>query len=206
MASLPLRAVDRSSATNGPAWGLAGDEGTFVAGIRAGDERAFEVVFRKYVDGLLVFAEGYVRSAAVAEEIVADVFLSIWANRSTFAVTDSVAAYLYTAVRNRAIRSLDRERRARRWEADAVRGERAPAVSTAPAAADTHVYATDITAATTRALEAMPERPRTVFLLCRQHGLSYADIGAALGISARTVEGHMARAVATLREHLADFL
>ncbi len=51
---------------------------------------------------------------------------------------------------------------------------------------------------------ALPERSREAFLLQRQHGLSYGEIAATMGISVSTVEKHMIRALAALREALAS--
>ena len=56
-----------------------------------------------------------------------------------------------------------------------------------------------------RALDALPERRRLIYLLSRQHGLTYAEIAAALEISIKTVETQMGRALKFLRRRLATF-
>jgi RNA polymerase sigma-70 factor (ECF subfamily) len=52
----------------------------------------------------------------VAEEIVQDLFLTIWRKRATLVIETSVTTYLFTAARNRAMNHLRRERVVRRWE------------------------------------------------------------------------------------------
>ena len=74
--------------------------------IRAGDARAFEALFRAYVDSLCSFAYSYTDSQSAAQEIVQDLFCRLWERRDTLDVPRNVNAYLYGAVRNRAINYL----------------------------------------------------------------------------------------------------
>src|SRR5689334_19577783 len=73
------------------------------ARIQAGDARAFEALFREYHPRLLSFAASYAGSVEAGEEVVADVFAWIWEHRATWAPTNGESAYLYGAVRNRAL-------------------------------------------------------------------------------------------------------
>src|SRR2546423_12743163 len=75
--------------------GVPADEAALVARIRAGDEAACEVLFRAYHVPLWRFAYGYVHSREVAEELVQDVFCTLWGERSTWDVRVSVRAWLY---------------------------------------------------------------------------------------------------------------
>jgi RNA polymerase sigma-70 factor (ECF subfamily) len=56
-----------------------------------------------------------------------------------------------------------------------------------------------------RAVASLPERSRQTYLLHRQHGMSYAEIADVMEISVKTVENHLARAVAALRRTLAEW-
>src|SRR5215216_5650542 len=86
----------------GPEW---------VERIRAGDEPAFEALFRALAPGLCALVTRYVGARAVAEEIVQDLFLELWTRRSELSIDQSIAAYLFTAARNRALNHRKRERR-----------------------------------------------------------------------------------------------
>jgi RNA polymerase sigma-70 factor (ECF subfamily) len=55
-------------------------------------------------------------------------------------------------------------------------------------------------------VQSLPDRCREVFELSRVHGLKYAEIARALGISVKTVEAQMGKALRTLRERLAPWL
>jgi RNA polymerase sigma-70 factor (ECF subfamily) len=171
--------------------------------VRDGDEQAFETLFRAYAPGLVVFVARHVRSAAVAEELVQDVFLAVWRARATLAVTEGVGAYLYAAARNRALSHLARERTAVRRLGTAA--HRPPDAGAAPPdLADPRAPREDDLLALLElqeAVEALPPRCRLVFTMQRQHGMSYGEVAQALGLSVKTVEAQMARALKGLREH-----
>ena len=78
----------------------------WVARIRAGDGAAFEAMFRQYYEPLLRFALTYLPVRESAEDLVQDVFYRIWEHRERWAVRTTLAAYLYAAVRHRALDSL----------------------------------------------------------------------------------------------------
>lgn len=74
--------------------------------IRRGDRDAFELLFRGYYDCLCTFAEGYVRSFSEAEDVVDQVFLTLWESRAEWNLRRSIKSYLYGAVRNGALNHL----------------------------------------------------------------------------------------------------
>ena len=69
------------------------------------DTAAFEVLFRERYSSLCRFVYGYVHSREVAQDIVQDLFLRLW-ERARIPIASLTAAYLYTAVRNRALSYL----------------------------------------------------------------------------------------------------
>ena len=162
----------------------------------------FETIFRTYYDALVALAVWYVGSVESAEEIVDDVFLSLWAQRERWVVHDSVRAYLFGATRNRALNAV----RDRRTRARLLRDAGAEVVGRVGSETDAAVRARDLGSAIERALAELPPRARTVLTLHRQAGLSFAEIADLLGISSRTVETHLARAIRTLRRSLGSFL
>ncbi len=169
--------------------------------VRAGEEGAFEIVVRTYGPGLVGFAARIVGSLAAAEELVQDVFLRVWARRAELAVRDTLKTYLYRAVRNaalnrrREVRSAERGLEALRWQA-AVEGE------SGASGAERTVQQAELVAAVRRAIAELPERCRLTFTLVRDRGLSYAEAAAVMGVSVKTVDAQLAKAVRALRESL----
>src|SRR6266496_6273697 len=78
-----------------------------VARIRAGDEAAFEAMFRTYYDPLCRYVSACLGSRDAAEDAVQGVFVRIWEDRARWVVSD-VRHYLYAAVRRRAISQVRR--------------------------------------------------------------------------------------------------
>jgi RNA polymerase sigma-70 factor (family 1) len=160
--------------------------------IRAGDAQAFEQLFRRYAEPLYDCAYGYVGSRDVAQEVVQQLFVTLWERRRVWQVSGTVVTYLYRAVRNGALNALrDGRRRVplkeRVYEATGIEQE---------------VEAADLARAVARIVARLPERCREVFRLNRYHHLTYAEVAQVLNISAKTVEVHMARALRELRARL----
>ncbi len=173
--------------------------------IRAGDETAFEPLFREHYHGLAVYAARIVSSDAVAEEIVQDVLLRVWEQRERLAIAGSVAGYLYGAVRNQALAFLRHERVERRWR-EQPETQRQPHADAASFAADEATRAAELSAAIERAIAELPPRCRETYLLRRQHHLSYAEIARVMRVAPKTVEIQIGAALKALRASLADWL
>ena len=142
----------------------------------------------------------YLRDRAVAEELVQEVMLALWRRREELAADEALGPYLVRAVRNRALNHLRHLHIARR---DAVHAA-GPTVA-APSGSGP-VVAEELAQALERTVAGLPPRCREVFTLSRGEGLSYAEIAARLGISIKTVEAQMGRALRTLRTDLAPWL
>lgn len=166
--------------------------------IRAGDAAAFEALFHAHHASLCAFAYRYVGARDLAEEIVQEVFLFVWERRETWDVRTSVKNYLLTAVRNAAVSYLRHERVVRRREAETI-----ALFSRSTPTADRELHNTELAGLVQRAVDRLPDRCRLVFTLHREQGLTYVEIAEVLGISPKTVEVHMGRALKGLRKALA---
>jgi RNA polymerase sigma-70 factor (ECF subfamily) len=183
----------------------APNETQLVERIRAGDAAAFEAVFRAYAMRLCTYAYRYVRSRETAVELVQDVFFRIWQTRERWTIDESLPAYLFRATRNRALDAIKHRKVERRWEARAAR-EYELGDARFAAAIDEALERGDLTAALERAVRVLPERRRLVFVLRWREGMSYDEIATLMGISTKTVENQMTRALQMLRSELAPHL
>lgn len=185
---------------------LPADDVVLLGQIRAGDASAFETVFRRHYTGLCALAAGYVRSAAVAEEIVSDVFGWIWTHRTTWAPTVSLAAALYGVTRRRAIDAF-RARRSEERRYEVAPGSDEPWRGKGESApADAEAVTQDTRARLWDVIASMPEGQRTVVALRWRHGLSWDEIASATGTSVVAVKRQHGRALVWLRERLPDYL
>lgn len=176
-----------------------------VARIRLADEGAFESMFHAYYARLCDFVQSYVRSPDVAEELVQTVFLRIWEHRATWDPATGVRAYLFAACRNQALGALKHERVVARVAQRATRDGIPLGIAAAQVGPDEALQASELAGALREAVAKLPERRRLVLILRWQHQMSHADIARVLGISVKTVEVQMGRALAFFRKQLARF-
>jgi RNA polymerase sigma-70 factor (ECF subfamily) len=181
-------------------------EAAWLALSRHGEIAAFEELFRSFAAELADFAATYVDTDDDAEEVVHVVFCWLWDHRFALPRPQSVRSYLYAAVRNRALNVVRDRRTEAAFRDRAARASLGNEVVAASPSPESELAVRDIEHALAAALRGMPPRCREVYVLAREHGLSYAEIAAALDIAPKTVEIHMSRALAILRRRLAPWL
>lgn len=157
-----------------------------------------EGLFRLHYRSLCGFALGYLKDTDQAEDIVQELFVRLWQDRESLSIQSSVKSYLFTAVRNRCLNAIAVNKRMRSLDEEAdgqIAGEGRGEDDLAERAARVHA-----------AIETLPTERRKVFRLSRNEGLKYHEIAERLGISVKTVENQMGKALKTLREELADLM
>jgi RNA polymerase sigma-70 factor (ECF subfamily) len=181
-----------------PAFPVDEEDRTLAERIRAGDIDAFASVFHRYYEPLVRAAFSYTEARDTAEDVVQDVLVAVWERHTEFARHVSVAAYLFGAVRNRALDFLAHASVVQR-HATAAQSDTVPAV-------DELIFATELARAAHARIEALPPRVREVYRLRRDHALSNAEIADVLGITVHAVYVQMARAIKALRTSLAPWI
>jgi RNA polymerase sigma-70 factor (ECF subfamily) len=175
-------------------------DAVLVNDILAGDPDALAALMQRYYVTLVQFVTRYVGAADVAEDVVQDVFVQVWASRERWAVRTTCRAYLYGAARNGALKALRSARRRQRAEVTAAD---LSVVSVPDGMAG--VREGELRDAFADAVQALPARCREIFVLTHDQGLSYDETARALGVSASTVRNQIARALAALERALAPF-
>jgi RNA polymerase sigma-70 factor (ECF subfamily) len=181
--------------------------------IRQGDRVAFQELFYAHYQPLCAYACSYVHSFEVAEDLIQEVFLDLWKRRSAWYPDHSLKAFLYGAVRNQALnyrrQLLTRRRAQASIERESISSADDPEkmLDDVELALDNDELALDddeLALAARRAIIELPEHRRHIFMLSREENLSYAEIASTLGISVKTVETQMARALRHLRSRLSS--
>jgi RNA polymerase sigma-70 factor (ECF subfamily) len=178
----------------------------WVARIRESDHAAFEALVRHYADRLCAFVYHSIGDAEATKELVQDLLLWIWRRRHDWEVRGGLTPYLYRCARNRAISFARHRVLERRWQESMARTGANEFDRPSPVSPGEAVGAAELSDAIDRAVTSLPDRCRQVFTLNREHQLSYREIAESLGISVKTVEVHMGRALAALRRQLTDWI
>ena len=176
------------------------DDRELLQRIQAGDEGAYDAVFRRWYPVLVRVAGALLREEDAAEEVAQDVMLELWRRRQLMDTGASLRAYLLRSVRNRSLNHLRHLRVRRQTESEIE------ALYSAPLGSDQPIVAAELAEAVQIALRELPPRCREVFELSRIQGLKYAEIAEALEISQKTVEAQIGKALRIMRERLAPWL
>jgi RNA polymerase sigma-70 factor, ECF subfamily len=176
------------------------DDRELFARLRAGEQAAFDAIFRAHYAALVGLAEGMLRSRAAGEDVVQEVMLELWRRRETVMIQESLRAYLVRSTRNRALNQIRHAKVQRKAEPELARDE-----AVVPTGASLLV-AGELRKAITAAVAELPPACREVFMLSRTQGLRYAEIAETLGISVKTVESQMGKALRHMRNRLAQWL
>lgn len=172
-----------------------------VTQIQAGNHEAYEAVFLNYYDGLLGYATTYLKSEDMAEEVVQELFYSFWKKRASLELQTSLSSYLYRAVRNACLNHIKHEKVRQAYQSHGKREYEASAHQF-----NDPVLALELAAQIEKAIEQLPDARRQIFVMNRYEGLKYREIAEKLGLSIKTVEAQMSKALSTLREHLSEFM
>lgn len=164
-----------------------------LADLKKGSESGLDGLFRRYYVDLCRVSGRIVTNEAAAEDIVQEVFLSIWQKRSTLPLMDSVIAYLRRSVRNRSLNYLRDQKRIPSGDGEM------PIMSSSSDVASAPLELEELQQKIKKAIDSLPERCRLVYVLSRFEDLSHKEIGEKMNISPKTVENQMSRAYKYLR-------
>jgi RNA polymerase sigma-70 factor (ECF subfamily) len=160
------------------------------------DYQAFHQLFSRMYNPLCQFCLKFVHVREVAEELVSDVFYTIWKNRERIEVT-SPRSYLFTAVRNRGFDYLRKVKKT--MLCDLAEARNLPGHY---ANSQEVMIEKELTETIEHSISTLPKQCRLIFELSREHGLKYREIASQLKISIKTVETQMGRALKHLRQAL----
>ena len=168
--------------------------------LQNGDQEAFESLYQRYWRKLYLLAYQKLRNRDLAEELVQELFMSLWMKREHLQIRTSVGAYLGMAVRYMIIKFFQRERVHQQYEQFAIR----PSLHANTTEEDVHFH--NLQEVIEQEINKLPHKCREVFLLSRQDNLSQKEISLQLRISEKTVENHIGKALRHLRLNLKDFV
>jgi RNA polymerase sigma-70 factor (family 1) len=173
------------------------DEGTLINAIAKRDKKVFEMVYKDHYKQLFSIAYRYVGEQEAAEEIVHDVFITIWNKAGHLKIQHSVKSYLIKAIINTSLNYIKKEK--------LLTAKRVKYM------AEQHEFDQDgspnnseeaLLIGLEQALELLPEKCKHVMYLSRFGKLKQGEIAEQMNISIKTVKNHLTYGFQKLREHL----
>jgi RNA polymerase sigma-70 factor (ECF subfamily) len=169
--------------------------------LTAGNEAEFEQVFKTHYKALHSYACTILKDEMAAEEIVQQIFLKIWERKQQLSIQSSIRAYLYRAVYNDCLNVLKHEKVKKAYQTYTTHF-----MKNETDHASTKILLGDLEDKFRKAMNELPEQCRTIFQMSRFEELNYQQIADKLGLSIKTIENQMGKALKLMRLKLVDFL
>lgn len=175
-----------------------------LARVRAGDEQAFTILFRKYYNAVYVTAYRIVEDTHLADDVSNEVFIGLWNKSPQIDVHTSLEAYLRRMAANAAINFLKKEKLLlfESQELDQIvetYGEQHQVSE------DEMTDREQLQERLLKAVEELPDRCRLVFKLHRFEKYSHKEIAEMLGISTSTIENQITKAMSLIRNSMQKY-
>ncbi len=181
-------------------------EADIIKGVRQGDENTYIFLFREYYVSLCAYSKRFVGRSDVAEDIVSGTFFRIWENKNKIDIRSSVKAYLFQAVCNNSLdylRKLKKEERLEQYFRDT---NNIGFSITSDETTKQNLLPEDLEEKIENAICNLPPQQQKAFRLKRFQGKKNKEIAEIMGLSVKTVEMHLSKAMINLRENLKDYL
>ena len=169
-------------------------EVSLINGLQNGDPYAFEILYVNYYNDLCFFLSRICKDNAICKDLVQEVFLNIWKKRHVLKITTSLKSYLYKSVYNQYLQYLRDQKKQKNL------------LETLKAEAVLEYYITDTSQDDIKikklksAIEKLPPRCKEAFILSKVEDRKYKEIAFLMGISTKTVEIHVSKALGLLRK------
>jgi RNA polymerase sigma-70 factor (ECF subfamily) len=160
------------------------------------DEAAYKELFMILFHSLTRFATGIVHSKETAEEIVSDVFISIWNDRARLNDIEDLQLYIFIAVKNNAVRKLKQQNKRVTISIDDIDVE----MDSLYQSPEDQIMSSESLRQIEAAIGNLPPRARLVFKLAKEDKLRYKEIATLLNISVKTVDNQLAIALKKLAQ------
>ena len=169
--------------------------------LKEGDKKSFEQLFLATFESLCEYSMSITGSMEASENVVQDVFVSVWQNHTGLDDDVNVKAYLFHLVKNRSLDVVRNDKVRIKHQNSLQQGGEHDILNEADLDEDEELQSYLIRRVNEE-VENLPEKVRVVFLLHRRDGLTYQEISQVLEISVKAVEARMSKALRILRDLL----
>lgn len=183
-------------------------EANILLKLKAGDEDTYVMLFREYYVPLCNYSRRYLGRKDLAEDIVSETFFNIWTKRDKIDIKTSLKAYLFQAVCKNSLYYLRKAKKEEMLEDYLVKhstDNKGLDNFTTESPSD-FLLVKDLSEKIKAGIERLPPQQQATFKLKRYEGKKNREIAEIMGISVKTVEMHLAKAMLSLRSYLKDYV
>ncbi|MDY0990330.1 ECF RNA polymerase sigma factor SigW [compost metagenome] len=171
--------------------------------LKSGKDKAFDELYFRYRDLLVRFVYLRMKSIAISEEIVQEVFTTIWERRKTIVIQKSFAAYIYTSVRYMTLDYIKSHEVTDQYIQEVL--DKNTVSQTSYNAIEDSIYYDELKKAVDEAASLLPKKSKEVFILSRVKHYTNKEIAEELNVSIETVKYHITYALKFMRTYLGEF-
>ncbi|OIV41155.1 RNA polymerase sigma-70 factor [Flavobacterium johnsoniae] len=171
--------------------------------LKQGRDKAFDELYFRYRDLLVRFVYMRMKSVSISEEIVQEVFTTIWERRKTIQIQKSFMAYIYTSVRYKTLDYIKSHAVTDQYIQEVL--DRNMIVYNAANTTEDSIFYEELQDAVDKAAALLPKKAKEVFILSRIKHYSNKEIADELNVSIETVKYHITYALKFMRTYLGEF-
>lgn len=169
---------------------------------KEGDKIAFEFIYKKFVGRLFSFINAKIRVKEISEEMLQEIFVSLWAKRQTLDIHTSIEAYLFGAAKNQILNYIRKEYVRKQYAAEFARF----ASEQYDNSVIEQTNLSDLQNRIQQKVSELPDKCQVAFRMSRMEHKPIPQIAKKMNISTRTVENYISQALRHLRTNLGELL
>ena len=169
----------------------------------------FNSLFNNYYSKMVIFANGYVRDNDIAKDFAVEAFTVYWENKQYLKPDTVPQKYILTVVKNKCLNYLQHLKVRKKAEGILIQHSNWHtdiSIQTLKSCNPDALFSQEISKIVNETLDKLPQKTKYVYIMSREKGLTYKEIALDMGLSIKSVEFHISKALAKLRLELKDYI
>jgi len=164
--------------------------------LKAGDQSAFDSLFRSYYKYLVSIAFKYTQNLEMSKDLVQEVYLDLWKRKENIDIEYSIKFFLRKATINKCLAT---KRKSKKIVVNSLITDNYDSIDDTT---NQEIRFNELNDVVERLVNELPERCKEVFIASRYKNMSHKEIAESLNISVKTIENQMTKALKYLRTNL----
>lgn len=164
-------------------------------------EKAFHKLYHLCYERFFRTAFFYLQKDEWAQEVTLDTFLKLWNNRKNTVIPENFKSYSFILIKNASLNYLEKELKRSTTPIETISDP-----SSSDSSPEDVLLREELFQIYLEALEELPEQCKKVFILIKEDKMSYAQVADTLGISTKTVDSHLQKAITRIKTRINNYL